>query len=60
MPTNFTVVKVEDMGDGSNSGAVAGGSRPISLDKVFQEEGDVSSPEPEPGKTAYLLGVKPN
>ncbi|KAM4728483.1 solute carrier family 12 member 7-like [Anableps anableps] len=43
MPTNFTVVKVEDMGDGSNSGATAGDSRPISLDKVFQEEGDVNN-----------------
>ncbi|XP_016537056.1 solute carrier family 12 member 7-like isoform X2 [Poecilia formosa] len=49
MPTNFTVVKVEDMGDGSSSGAAAGDGRPISLDRVFQEEGDVSnSQEPEP------------
>ncbi|MED6270369.1 hypothetical protein CHARACLAT_009468 [Characodon lateralis] len=48
MPTNFTVVKVEDMGDGSNSGATAGGSRPISLDKVFQDEGDITNlQEPE-------------
>ncbi|KAK5613533.1 hypothetical protein CRENBAI_020239 [Crenichthys baileyi] len=48
MPTNFTVVKVEDMGDGSNSGAAAGGSRPISLDKVFQDEGSITNlQEPE-------------
>lgn len=60
MPTNFTVVKVEDVGEGSNSAAAAAGdSRPLSLDKVFQEEGDVTnSQEPEPGrgnlKTAYV------
>uniref|UniRef100_A0A3Q2CHQ0 Solute carrier family 12 member 7a n=1 Tax=Cyprinodon variegatus TaxID=28743 RepID=A0A3Q2CHQ0_CYPVA len=48
MPTNFTVVKVDDSGDGSNSEAAAGCSKPISLDKVFQEEGDVNnSQEPE-------------
>ncbi|KAM4557060.1 solute carrier family 12 member 7-like [Fundulus diaphanus] len=48
MPTNFTVVKVEDAGDGSNTGAAAGESRPISLDNVFQEERDVdNSQEPE-------------
>ncbi|XP_043990176.1 solute carrier family 12 member 7-like isoform X1 [Gambusia affinis] len=51
MPTNFTVVKVEDVGDGSNSGAAAGNSRPISLDNVFQEAGDVNSPEPEPDES---------
>lgn len=49
MPTNFTVVKVEDAGAGSSSGAAAAGdSRPISLDKVFQEEVDVTnSQDPE-------------
>ncbi|CAJ1071471.1 solute carrier family 12 member 7-like [Xyrichtys novacula] len=38
MPTNFTVVPVEDAGDGSNSAASAGDNKPISLDKIFKEE----------------------
>ncbi|XP_074544540.1 solute carrier family 12 member 7-like isoform X2 [Halichoeres trimaculatus] len=37
MPTNFTVVPVEDEGEGGNSVA-SGGDKPISLDKIFQEE----------------------
>ncbi|XP_070830482.1 solute carrier family 12 member 7-like isoform X3 [Chaetodon trifascialis] len=35
MPTNFTVVPVED---GSNSAAGAGGSKPVHVSKLFDEE----------------------
>lgn len=38
MPTNFTVVPVEDVEDGSSSGAAAGEDKPISLSKIFQKE----------------------
>lgn len=44
MPT-FTVVPVEDVEDGSNSGAAAGGNRPISLGKIFSEEQEADSSE---------------
>lgn len=44
MPT-FTVVPVEDVEDGSNSGAAAGGNRPISLGKIFSEEQEADSAE---------------
>ncbi|XP_030607722.1 solute carrier family 12 member 7-like isoform X2 [Archocentrus centrarchus] len=47
MPT-FTVVPVEDVEDGSNSGAAAGGSRPISLGKMFSEEPEADKSQ-EPG-----------
>lgn len=40
MPTNFTVVPVEDAEGGSNSGAAAGSSKPVSLNKLFGEEKD--------------------
>ncbi|XP_070701876.1 solute carrier family 12 member 7-like [Pempheris klunzingeri] len=40
MPTNFTVVPVEDAEGGSNSAAAAGGSKPVSLGKIFREEED--------------------
>lgn len=40
MPTNFTVVPVEDAEGGSNSAAAAGDSKPISLGKIFGEEED--------------------
>ncbi|XP_022603809.1 solute carrier family 12 member 7-like isoform X2 [Seriola dumerili] len=39
MPT-FTVVPVEDADDGSNSADAAGGSKPVSLGKIFGEEND--------------------
>uniref|UniRef100_A0A669DAC7 Solute carrier family 12 member 7a n=1 Tax=Oreochromis niloticus TaxID=8128 RepID=A0A669DAC7_ORENI len=44
MPT-FTVVPVEDVEDGSNSGAAAGGNRPISLGKIFSEEQEADNSE---------------
>ncbi|XP_005737602.1 solute carrier family 12 member 7-like isoform X1 [Pundamilia nyererei] len=44
MPT-FTVVPVEDVEDGSNSGAAAGGNRPISLGKIFSEEQETDNSE---------------
>ncbi|XP_068422613.1 solute carrier family 12 member 7-like isoform X2 [Clinocottus analis] len=45
MPTNFTVVPVEDAegsggGDSSSAAAAAGGSRPVSLGKIFRAEDD--------------------
>ncbi|XP_041847585.1 solute carrier family 12 member 7-like isoform X1 [Melanotaenia boesemani] len=43
MPTNFTVVPVEDVEDSSNTGAAAGESRPISLGKIFKAETDVDN-----------------
>ncbi|XP_051258573.1 solute carrier family 12 member 7 isoform X2 [Dicentrarchus labrax] len=42
MPT-FTVVPVEDAEGGSNSAAAAGGSKPVSLRKLFVEEEDKNS-----------------
>lgn len=44
MPTNFTVVPVEDAeggsGGGSNGTAAAGSSKPVSLAKMFGKEKD--------------------
>ncbi|XP_042353485.1 solute carrier family 12 member 7-like [Plectropomus leopardus] len=40
MPTNFTVVPVEDAEGSSNSAAAAGSSKPASLGKIFREEDD--------------------
>lgn len=40
MPTNFTVVPVEDAERDSNSVAAPGTSKPISLGKIFGEEDD--------------------
>eukprot|EP00064_Thunnus_orientalis_P002458 superscaffoldBa00000181_g2465 len=40
MPTNFTVVPVEDAEGDSNSAAEAGDSKPASLGKIFGEEDD--------------------
>lgn len=41
MPTNFTVVPVEDAErDGNSAAAAAGTSKPISLDKIFREKDD--------------------
>ncbi|TDH06112.1 hypothetical protein EPR50_G00130540 [Perca flavescens] len=40
MPTNFTVVPVEDEEGGSNSAAAAGSSKPVSLGNIFGEEDD--------------------
>lgn len=48
MPTNFTVVPVEDQEDNSNAGAAAGGSRHISQDKIFNEEEDVVNLQESP------------
>ncbi|KAG8013867.1 Solute carrier family 12 member 7 [Nibea albiflora] len=39
MPTNFTVVPVEDADGGNNSAAAAGDSKPVSLGKLFVDEG---------------------
>ncbi|XP_018551399.1 solute carrier family 12 member 7 isoform X3 [Lates calcarifer] len=50
MPTNFTVVPVEDSEDASNSAGAAEGSKPISLGKIFGEEVDEdNSEEPHSG-----------
>ncbi|XP_067330800.1 solute carrier family 12 member 7-like isoform X2 [Channa argus] len=38
MPTNFTVVPVEDTEDGNNTVGTAGSGKPVSLGKVFGEE----------------------
>ncbi|KAM7378796.1 hypothetical protein PAMP_004394 [Pampus punctatissimus] len=40
MPTNFTVVPVEDTEGDSNSAAAAGDSKPISLGNIFEKEDD--------------------
>ncbi|XP_044075088.1 solute carrier family 12 member 7-like isoform X2 [Siniperca chuatsi] len=40
MPTNFTVVPVEDAEGGSNNMSAAGGSKPVSLGNIFGEEED--------------------
>ncbi|XP_028282952.1 solute carrier family 12 member 7-like isoform X2 [Parambassis ranga] len=48
MPTNFTVVPVEDLEDSSNAEAAAGGSKHISLDKIFNEEEDVVNLQESP------------
>ncbi|XP_068558144.1 solute carrier family 12 member 7-like isoform X1 [Cebidichthys violaceus] len=40
MPTNFTVVPVEDAEGSGNSATAAGGSKPVSLGKIFGEEDD--------------------
>lgn len=39
MPTNFTVVPVEDADGGNKSAAAAGDSKPVSLGKLFDNEG---------------------
>lgn len=52
MPTNFTVVPVEDSEDASNSAGAAEGSKPISLGKIFGEEVDEdNSEEPHSGRS---------
>ncbi|KAK2821909.1 hypothetical protein Q5P01_021974 [Channa striata] len=40
MPTNFTVVPVEDTEEGSNSVGTAGSGKPVRLGKVFGEDGE--------------------
>lgn len=40
MPTNFTVVPVEDAEGGSKSTAAAGSSKPASLGKLFKDGQD--------------------
>ncbi|XP_026169313.1 solute carrier family 12 member 7-like isoform X2 [Mastacembelus armatus] len=40
MPTNFTVVPVEDAEDGDNSAGPAGDSKPVNLGKSYGEEDD--------------------
>lgn len=40
MPTNFTVVPVEDAEGGSNDTAAAGGGKPVSLGRFFEAEED--------------------
>ncbi|XP_054458614.1 solute carrier family 12 member 7-like isoform X2 [Anoplopoma fimbria] len=50
MPTNFTVVPVEDEEGGGNSAATARGSRPVSLGRIFREEDNKDdSQEPHSG-----------
>lgn len=51
MPTNFTVVPVEDAEGSGSSAAAAGGSKPVSLGKIFGEEDDEDNSQgPHPGK----------
>lgn len=51
MPTNFTVVPVDDAEAGSHSSAAAGSSKPSTLGQLFREEQDGdSSPEALTGK----------
>lgn len=45
MPTNFTVVPVED---GNNSTAAAEESRPISLSKIFKDGDDADNLQETP------------
>lgn len=40
MPTNFTVVPVEDTEGGSNNTAAPGGGKPVSLGRFFEAEED--------------------
>ncbi|XP_060899892.1 solute carrier family 12 member 7-like isoform X2 [Labrus mixtus] len=40
MPTNFTVVPVDDAGDAGNSAAAAEEGKPASLGNIFQEEAE--------------------
>uniref|UniRef100_UPI0037E712F5 solute carrier family 12 member 7-like isoform X3 n=1 Tax=Semicossyphus pulcher TaxID=241346 RepID=UPI0037E712F5 len=49
MPTNFTVVPVEDAEDGSNSAAASGDSKTVSLGKIFQEEDEDNVQGPNSG-----------
>ncbi|XP_061588815.1 solute carrier family 12 member 7-like isoform X2 [Cololabis saira] len=43
MPTNFTVVPVDDVKEGSNGGAPEEESKPISLRKIFQDKKGVDN-----------------
>ncbi|XP_047446250.1 solute carrier family 12 member 7-like isoform X2 [Mugil cephalus] len=43
MPTNFTVVPVDDVEDKSNAGAEAEGSKPAGLGKLFGDQEDADS-----------------
>ncbi|XP_078120934.1 solute carrier family 12 member 7-like isoform X2 [Sander vitreus] len=49
MPTNFTVVPVEDDEGSSNSAAAAGSSKPVRLGKIFGEEDDDNLQDPHSG-----------
>lgn len=65
MPTNFTVVPVEDTEDDNNSVVVAGSSRPVSLGKIFGEKDEDNLQETPSGKntltqsdfSVYCLGL---
>ncbi|XP_029971159.1 solute carrier family 12 member 7-like isoform X1 [Salarias fasciatus] len=51
MPTNFTVVPVEDVGDEE---AEAEGSKPVSLEKIFREENDADTSQgPDSGDETH-------
>uniref|UniRef100_A0A1A8R8P0 Solute carrier family 12, member 7a n=3 Tax=Nothobranchius TaxID=28779 RepID=A0A1A8R8P0_9TELE len=43
MPTNFTVVPVEDVEDGNNSPAASEENKPISLGKIFRDQENVDN-----------------
>lgn len=48
MPTNFTVVPVDDVEDSSNSGETAGASKPISLGRIFANTEDANHLQESP------------
>lgn len=56
MPTNFTVVPVDDAEGGSHSSAAAGSAKPSTLGQLFREEQDGdSSPETLTGSVRHFL-----
>lgn len=56
MPTNFTVVPVDDAVGGSHSSAAAGSAKPSTLGQLFREEQDGdSSPESLTGSVKHFL-----
>ncbi|XP_010741922.1 solute carrier family 12 member 7 isoform X3 [Larimichthys crocea] len=57
MPTNFTVVPVEDADGGNKSAAAAGDSKPVSLGKLFDNEGVENNVEVDdsPGESSPFI-----
>lgn len=56
MPTNFTVVPVDDVED--NAGAESDGSKPVSLGKLFGDQEDVGSLQRSPSGRTNLQDKK--
>lgn len=56
MPTNFTVVPVDDADGGSHSSTAAGSAKPSTLGQLFREEQDGdSSPEALTGSVRHFF-----